>query len=153
MITPSSSVPGKSAGFTLIELMVTIVIGTILLTIAIPSYMSEIRKSRRTDARNAVLDAATREERYLSTANVYTQVPANLGYAGAFPQTVGSGYYTLGVQAGTAANGTATYLITATATGSQVKDTACASFSVNQIGQQTALTSGAVDSTTTCWGN
>jgi type IV pilus assembly protein PilE len=153
MITPSSSVPGKSAGFTLIELMVTIVIGTILLTIAIPSYMSEIRKSRRTDARNAVLDAATREERYFSTANVYTQLAANLGYGAAFPPTVGSGYYTLGVVAGTAANGTSTYVITATATGSQVKDTACASFSVNQIGQQSALTSGAVDSTTTCWGN
>jgi type IV pilus assembly protein PilE len=153
MITPNTSIPSKSAGFTLIELMVTIVIGTILLTIAIPSYMGQIRKSRRTDARNAVLDAASREERYFSTANIYTQVPASLGYAGVFPQTIGSGYYTLGVVAGTAANGTSTYVITATATGTQVKDTSCASFSVNQIGQQSALTSGNVDSTTTCWGN
>lgn len=145
-------------GFTLIELMVTIVIASILLAITVPSYLSEIRKSRRTEARNAVLDLATREERFLSTANIYSQTPTDLGYTGAFPQPVGSGYYRINVVA-TAANPAAAppvlagYTVTATAVGTQLKDTPCRSFSVNQIGQQTALDSGGGNADTACWGN
>ncbi|HHZ88190.1 MAG TPA: prepilin-type N-terminal cleavage/methylation domain-containing protein, partial [Chromatiaceae bacterium] len=37
-------------GFTLIELMVTIVIVAILASIAIPSYTGQIQKSRRAEA-------------------------------------------------------------------------------------------------------
>ncbi|MGH8136583.1 MAG: type IV pilin protein [Steroidobacteraceae bacterium] len=157
MATRSGSLLGHDAGFTLIELMVTIVIAAILLSIAVPSYMNQIRKSRRTEARTAVLDLATREERYLSTANVYSQTPGDLGYGGAFPQSVGSGYYTLTVAvpdpayAGPA--GTSSYIITATATGSQLKDTPCRTFSVNEVGQQTASDASNGVSTTTCWGN
>jgi type IV pilus assembly protein PilE len=158
MITRDSSAPASQAGFTLIELMVTIIIATILLTIAIPSYMSQIRQSRRTDARNAVLDAASREERYLSTANVYSQTPAQLGYSGAFPQPVGSNYYNLNIQAPdpSYAGTGPSYVITATAINSQLNDTACRSFSINQIGQQSSTTSaGAITtgSASQCWSN
>src|SRR2546430_17273057 len=58
---------GPAMGFTLIELMVVVAIATILFSIAIPSYMSYIRQSRRTDAKTAVLELAGREERFLST--------------------------------------------------------------------------------------
>src|ERR1700733_13568803 len=85
------------AGFTLVELMVVIVIATVLLSIAIPGYQTQIRKSRRTEARTAVLDLASREERFLSTANNYSQTTTDLGYSGTFPVTVGAGYYTLNV--------------------------------------------------------
>ena len=70
-----------SGGFTLIELMVTIVIASILLAVAVPTYQAQVRKSRRTDAKNAVLDLASREERYLSIYNLYSQSPGDLGYA------------------------------------------------------------------------
>ena len=64
-------------GFTLIELMVVVAIATILFAIAIPSYVTYIRQSRRTEAKTAVLDLAGREERYLSTnPTAYTDVPA-----------------------------------------------------------------------------
>lgn len=157
MGTRSGSTPGSDAGFTLIELMVTLVIASILLSIAVPSYMNQIRKSRRTEARNAVLDLATREERFLSTSNTYSQVTTDLGYSGAFPQTVGSGYYTLTVRSPDPAfvgpAGAPSYIVTATAVGTQVRDSACASFSVNQIGQQTSVDSGGANSTATCWAN
>ena len=92
----------RARGFTLIELLVVVVIGAILLAIAAPTYMTSIRKSRRTDARTALLYLASREERYMSSNNAYTNTAANLGYA-ALPTTVGSGYYTVTVGAPVAA--------------------------------------------------
>src|SRR5205823_309417 len=91
-----SSAPAM--GFTLIELMVVVAIATILFSIAIPSYMTYIRQSRRTEAKTAVLELAGREERFLSTnPTAYTSTANALGYGtAAVPLTnfpVGSGYY------------------------------------------------------------
>jgi len=94
-----------SRGFTLIELMVVVVIVSILMAIAIPSYKNSIRKSRRTDAKTALLDLAGREERYNSTNGSYTNAAANLGYA-SWGIPIGSGYYT--IAAPTVVAGTAT---------------------------------------------
>lgn len=155
MVTHKYRGRAPSAGFTLIELMVTIVIATILLSIAIPSYQAQIRKSRRTEARNALLDLAAREERYFSTANAYSQTPADLGYtAFGAANPIGSGYYYLTVTATAAAPATnqlATYTLTATATGTQVNDTSCRTFTVNQLGQQSSQDGSTNDTTTTCW--
>jgi type IV pilus assembly protein PilE len=151
--------PGNNAGFTLVELMVTIVIASILLAIAVPSYQSSIRKSRRTDARNAVLDLAGREERYYTTNNLYSQTNTDLGYPAAFPQPTGSGYYTINVTI-SAAQPTAAppvpagYIIKATAIGTQTKDAACQTFSLNQIGLQSSTDSSGATTTganSACW--
>ena len=141
-ITPS--VP-TSRGFTLVELMVTILVGAILAAIAIPGYTSQVRKSRRTEARNAVLDAAAREERFFATHNLYSQTGTDLGYA-TFPAPVGQ-YYTLTVACSAACAG---FTITATpvATGPQSKDTTCTSFTMDQTGLQTATPAA---NNTTCW--
>ncbi|MGH8210912.1 MAG: type IV pilin protein [Steroidobacteraceae bacterium] len=143
----------RGAGFTLIELMVTIVIATILITIAVPSYMNQIRQAHRTDAKTALLDLAQREERYLSTNSSYTTNPANLGYSGAaFPVNVGSNYYqlTVCVSATLPCTGNATtgaaYLLTATAINTQAKDTQCLNLYVDNTGNQTATS-------TNCWTN
>jgi type IV pilus assembly protein PilE len=132
-----------SKGFTLVELMVTVAIGAILAALVIPGYASQVRKSRRTEARTAVVDAAAREERYFATNNKYSVLPADLGYA-LFPAPVGS-YYTLTVTCGTDPTCATSFLVTATASApSQQKDTACLSFSVDQTGLQSATG-------TTCW--
>jgi type IV pilus assembly protein PilE len=143
------------AGFTLIELMVTIVVASILAAIAIPAYTSQIRKSRRTEARTALLDLASREERFNSTNSAYTSSLGNLGYAGAaWPVTVGSGYYkitavvcaavTCGADTGTGA----AFLLTAQPVVPQDKDTICGSFTLDNMGtQQVTGTATAA----TCW--
>ena len=147
----------RAGGFTLIELMVVVVAMTILATIAIPAYQSQIRKSRRTEARTALLDLANREERYFSVNNSYTTSQQALGYGtstSAFSAvSVGSGYYTVTITV-TTADPTqsppvqAGYSIVATAVGTQASDTSCATFTVDQTGTQSSTPSG---STSTCW--
>ena len=61
-------------GFTLIELMITVAVVGILAAIAYPSYQDSIRKSRRADAKSALLDAAHRQERFFTENNQYTNV-------------------------------------------------------------------------------
>ena len=153
MNTSTRNRRGRMSGFTLMELMVTLVVGAILVTIAVTAYTNQVRKSRRTDARTAVLDLAGREERNYSTSNTYVAVPASLGYTGAaFPIVVGNGYYNVNVAVVAAAPGVpATFTITATPLGDQVNDQQCASFSVTDQGLQTALDSNGVDATVSCW--
>jgi type IV pilus assembly protein PilE len=61
----------KITGFTLTELMITVVIVGILAAIAYPTYMDQMRKARRADAEAALLELSQFMERY------YTQ---NLSY-------------------------------------------------------------------------
>jgi len=142
---------GQSDGFTLIELMIVVVIATILLSIAIPSYMSQVRESRRTEAKTALLDLAGREESFFSTNGVqYTNAAASLGYpAGWVAGNSPNGYYTITV-ACVAAQGAAlgcgdpaaptgpAYYLTATPVGTQANDTQCGTFAVDSLGNQYA---------------
>ncbi len=140
-----------AAGFTLIELMVAMVILGVLVGVAVPAYTSQTRKSRRTEARTALLDIAGREERYYSTNNKYSSTASDLGYSTFNP--VGSGgYYKVTVTVPNASP--TTYSVTATPVSGkgQDKDTQCASFSVDQLGNQTAKDSGANAADAACWG-
>jgi len=157
----------RAHGFTLIELMVVVVIASILLGIAVPSYMSQVRQSRRTEAKTALLDIAGREERYFSTsingAN-YSNAPADVGYAGPWPMQVGSNYYQVTVCVPAAANcgGVAltmpnvpaapSYVVVAApvAGTSQANDNQCGNFGVDSIGQQYATGSAGNQY---CWSN
>jgi type IV pilus assembly protein PilE len=146
-------------GFTLIELVVAMVIAAILAALAIPAYSSYVRKAHRTDAKSALLDMASLEERYFSTQNVYSQTWSDLGYSGTGSISVGSGYYTVAPPSVTAAiaptatsvGSPALYSLTATAVGDQLKDTQCYQFTVTSGGVRTSVDSTNTDSTAACW--
>jgi type IV pilus assembly protein PilE len=140
----------KLSGFTLIELVVTMVIAAILAAIAIPAYSNYVLKAHRTEAKTALLDLASLEERYFSVNNAYTATPANLGYtAFGAGTTIGSGYYSIAapVVTGATPGVPATYSLSATAVGYQLKDTQCQSFTLTQAGVQAATP----DPSNTCW--
>jgi type IV pilus assembly protein PilE len=143
------------AGFTLVELIVTMVIAAILAAIAIPAYSNYVRKAHRVEAKNAVLNIASLEERFFSTSNTYTNDPTKLGYTGAVNAafTVGSGYYNVLVTTHDATSSTdlSTYSITATAQNDQLKDTQCQSFVVTSQGTQTSADAASAATTSTCW--
>lgn len=69
----------KQSGFTLIELMVTIVILGIILAIAVPSYRGHVMKAKRVEAFTALTHIASLEEQYFSENRSYTELPDDLG--------------------------------------------------------------------------
>ena len=157
MIIQTQASKPKLAGFSLIELMITVAIVGILGTIATAAYTSQMQRSRRTDARTALMDTAGREEKLFTTNNAYSNSPVALGIGSAtsFPTAglpVGSGYYNVTVAAPdntqTPAQG---FLITAkpVSPGPQTADAACTSLTVNQLGVQGSTGTGTVAA---CWG-
>jgi type IV pilus assembly protein PilE len=66
----------RASGFTLIELMITVVIIGILAGIAYPSYQNYTRDARRTDAQTILLQLAGLQEKFFSTCASYSP---NLG--------------------------------------------------------------------------
>lgn len=116
----------KRLGFTLIELMIAVAIIGIIAAFAYPSYLEQVRKSRRADVKAVILQAAQAAERYY-TANYNfgttstSQAAANaspvFGNITKSPIDGGSTYYTLSYTASAT-----DFLITATPSGPQVGD-------------------------------
>lgn len=130
-------------GFTLIELMIVVAVVAILAAIAYPSYQDSVRRSRRAEAKAAVLDAVQILERCFTEKSDYTKnTSADCSYPlrGRPYDPTGNGYY----QITTPTLTTSTFTVTATAQGAQAKDTNCKTFSVDQTGKKDATNSD-------CW--
>ena len=122
---------------------------SIIAAIAIPSYNTYILRTHRTDAKSALLNMASMEERLYSTTNAYTNSATQLGYAAASP-VVGSGYYQVNITNVNPATTTtqATYTLTATAINSQAADTACLRTPSIRAARKAATGS---DTAANCW--
>jgi type IV pilus assembly protein PilE len=112
-------------GFGLIELLVVLVVIAILAAIALPAYRDNVLKNRRKDAIAALGKVQIEQERYRGTASTYGTL-AELK----LPATSQERYYTISI-AGVSATG---YTATATATGDQASDSACATLEATQAG-------------------
>ncbi len=138
----------KIFGMSLVEMVIAIVILAIITIIAVPSYMSYLRKSRRTEATIALMDLATRMERYYAENNNSYSSASITGNLGLSSATTTQGYYTLSIPTLSA---TAYTLQATPITGtSQASDSACANFSLTQTGQKSISGTNTV---TECWGN
>ncbi|WP_390904104.1 type IV pilin protein [Shewanella phaeophyticola] len=115
-------------GFTLIEVMITVVIVGILASIAYPSYTSFITKSGRSEGTAAVLRVANLQEQYYIDNRVFAEDMTDLGMS-AEPFLTENGYYSVD------SVGTTTYTITATAKGRQATlDSTCGTITLTAAG-------------------
>ena len=153
----SNHINNKNNGFTLIELMITVAIVGILVSVALPSYLSTVRKTHRTDAYDALLDCAAAQARAYSTSGQPSYLTdAQATAAGLCPDSK-QGFYSLAITnpncsvtvAGNQLN--SCFSVTATAINSQVGDTDCATLTVDHVGRKTAASSAPDDTSALCW--
>jgi len=105
----------RSRGFTVVELLVVVVIVGVLAAIALPAYKNQMQKTRRSDAKSALIGAAGQMERYMTEHGTYSTATLTLI---SVPATTQNGYYTLSLANLTASS----YTLRAAPAGNQVGD-------------------------------
>jgi type IV pilus assembly protein PilE len=122
----------KTAGFTLIELMIVVAVIAILAAIAYPSYQDSVRKSRRGQAKADMVEYAALAERFRTVNNTYLTAGAVTFTLPSTqsPREVGAqAHYKLALTTQT----DDAFTITATAQGGQTKDR-CGNLSITSAG-------------------
>jgi type IV pilus assembly protein PilE len=131
--------------------MVVVAIVALLAAIAYPSYQSQIRKARRSVAKTALVEAASRQEQFFQDRKTYTAVLTDLGYS-ADPfyldkdgNTTAAGSTSRIYQIDITAAGVNTFAIAAVPQAAQAGDS-CGTLTLNQAGVK-----GAGGTVSDCW--
>lgn len=132
-------------GFTLIEVMIAIAIVGILAAIAYPSYIEQVRKTRRTEGKSMLLEVAAKQERFYTENNTYANdLDDDLGYD-SDPVTTEGGWYQVSVIAASATD----YTLQAVPQGAQAGDTLCGALTIDSFGVKTE--DGTAPDWQDCW--
>ena len=141
-------------GFSLTELMIVVVIFGILAAIAYPSYVDQVRKSKRSVAKSALLDIANRQEQFFFNNRVYTAdmsnaagglgFPSDPAYFGDDGAPASSSDAVYSVDATLTGGGTG-FLLTATPRNGQIGD-GCGDFTLSSTNVRAVSTSAS-----NCW--
>lgn len=148
-----------ATGFTLIEMLITLVVLAILAAVVYPSFLDSIRKGRRSDAVASINAVQQAQERFRANRTSYASSISN--GSGDSPPGLGlsanssAGFYTLSLSDTSPLN----YTVVATATSgkSQASDTDCVRMAMKvesgTLSYGSAGSSGSIDFTDAkrCW--
>lgn len=141
-----SPLRARSAGLTLIELMIVVAIVAILAAVAVPSYQSYVLRSHRADAQAFLSNVVARQQHFLldrrSYATSLTASTSDNGLAIAVPTSL-STRYTISVSTDNTAR-PPVFTATAVPTTTQSADP-CGTLSIDQQGTKSASGTGS------CW--
>ena len=113
----------RTAGFTLIESLVSMAIIGTLMSIALPQLELQWQKTRRQDAQNSLLQLHLRQLQWRGLHPQYASSLSELNWTGAHSI---SNHYLLSLQSSNAQG----YILHATPVGMQSRDTNCSSMSL-----------------------
>lgn len=136
-------------GFTLIELMVVVAVIAIIAAIALPSYNDTVKRGKRNDAKEYLLDLASQQEIFYAQNLSYANSITAAGQLNASATSTES-YYTLGLAvlpAGCSSAGTKCRTFSLTAT-PNFTDDLCTTLTYSNAGVKGNTGSGSVDD---CW--
>lgn len=134
--------PQRQSGFTLVELMIVVVIVGILASVAYPGFQEYLRRAKRAEARNMIVQMATQQERYYSNNNNYGTL-TDLGFA-ATTKSENDNYV---MTIDTLGSDNQTFRIVATPSG--FADSKCTAIRMTNTGQKSHTGTGSNED---CWG-
>jgi len=150
-------------GFTLIELLIAVIIVGIVAAIALPSYTKQVAKSRRVDAKVALVELAQLQENHLADHNQFAN-NLGTGTGGLKAEKYGfqkkncsnqpisdyrskDCYYKLGISQVTGDGG---FTLTATAVEKQADDKDCSQLKINAKGEKSGYNENNTENDD-CW--
>ena len=126
----------------------------ILAMVAYPAYTDQVHKSRRSDAKQALMRASQGLERCYSRYRRFDTTDCDLvGSGPSVATTSQDGYYAISSlsPAGTETLAAETFSLFASPQGSQAGDTRCASLRMDRSGAYSATDAAGNDTTAFCW--
>lgn len=136
-------------GFTLIELMIVVAIAAVLASVAYPSYVRHIQKTRRVMAQGCLMELGQWMERYYTEKLATGYKDATLPSLQCRSELELNQLYTFTFASGQPTP--TTYTLNATASGAQLGDSNCRTLTLTHTGAKSATNASGADSTATCW--
>ena len=136
-------------GFTLIELMVAVAMAAVLAAIALPSFLEQSARARRSNMQAALLEDAGYMQQYYASHNAFSDTPAPQLPLAQSPRD-GTASYAIAVSV--PASDPSSFVLTATRSGAMAADP-CGDFTYDNLGRRDLVAGTAADGrdAANCW--